>query len=81
MTNKPRNVKVGEGRRRRERGGVERLLGHMELSVLKLGKSWTNQDKVAILGKEATYTGKVSCTNITTTVPESFTELNSFNLH
>ena len=30
---------------------------------LKLGKSWTNQDKLVTLGKGITYTEKLLCSN------------------
>ena len=53
-----------EGSRRKkgkEGGGVQRFLGHVGLSVLKLGKSWTNRDELVTLGKEATYTEKLLC--------------------
>lgn len=47
MANKPRKVKSGGG----EKGGKEgekrgRFLGHVGLSLLTLGKSWTNWEEL-----------------------------------
>lgn len=61
----------------REMGAGRRFLGHIGLSLLKRRKSWTNQDKLVISGK-AHILGNYYVLN---TVPDSFTELNLFNLY
>lgn len=58
-------------------GAGRRFLGHIGLSLLQWRKSWTNQDKLVIPGK-AHILGNYY---VLSTVPDSFTELNLFNLY